>query len=375
MLDDRLRSPGWSIGESGLHFADLAPNLQQLVHPKAGPRTVKPAAKPSVLVQPATAAAKKSSANATKKAAPAKKAASKNATPDKTSPEKTTPEKTTPDKTAATTKATVPAKRATSKNEAAVADAPVTKKAAASRKSQAAEGAQVVEAAKVSTSTTAASSSTKAASPIKAASPVTAASPAKKAAAATKSVAAGSAKKAGKPAVAPAPDTKATPETTLAKSSTSDPLPAPTPARTTKRWFSPSSGQAKAADTKPPKYLIDKKWLEAQRALLYEERAKYTHNAEHLAAEAIALMADREPGDVQFDEESGEGDTLAVERDRDLALSAQARENVDEIDAALTRLDNGSYGICVASGEYIPQERLEALPQADKTVAAKTSIF
>lgn len=227
----------------------------------------------------------------------------------------------------------------------------------------------------MSASTTAASSSTKAASPHKAASPVKAASPAKKASAATKSVASASGKKAGKPAVAPAPDTKASPETTLANANNSDSLPAPTPARTTKRWFSPSSGQAKAADTKPPKYLTDKKWLEAQRALLYEERAKYTHNAEHLAAEAIALMADREPGDVQFDEESGEGDTLAVERDRDLALSAQARENVDEIDAALTRLDNGSYGICVASGEYIPQERLEALPQADKTVAAKTSIF
>ena len=69
------------------------------------------------------------------------------------------------------------------------------------------------------------------------------------------------------------------------------------------------------------------------------------------------------------------GRPLAVERDRDLALSAQARENVDEIDAALARLDGGTYGICVASGEYIPQERLEALPQADKTVAAKTSIF
>ena len=54
-----------------------------------------------------------------------------------------------------------------------------------------------------------------------------------------------------------------------------------------------------------------------------------------LRAEADALIEGREPGDVQFDEESGEGDTLAVERERDLALSAQARAAVDEIDAAL----------------------------------------
>ncbi len=59
-----------------------------------------------------------------------------------------------------------------------------------------------------------------------------------------------------------------------------------------------------------------------QRLALIEERAKQTSHAEVREAEAAALMADRDPGDVQFDEESGEGDTLAVERDRDLALSA-----------------------------------------------------
>ncbi len=139
---------------------------------------------------------------------------------------------------------------------------------------------------------------------------------------------------------------------------------------------------AKSADKSPakkapklPKFLTDKTWLAAQKKSLIEERRRYTHNAEALAAEAASLMADREPGDVQFDEESGEGDTLAVERDRDLALSAQAREKVDEIDAALERLDAGTYGICVTSGEIIPKERLEALPMAAKTVAAQTAMF
>ncbi len=126
-----------------------------------------------------------------------------------------------------------------------------------------------------------------------------------------------------------------------------------------------------------PKFLSDKKWLAARREELINERKRYTHNAEALAAEAAALMADREPGDVQFDEESGEGDTLAVERDRDLALSAQAREKVDEIDAALDRLDRGIYGQCIVggAGDYIPQERLEALPMAPKCIAHQTSMF
>jgi RNA polymerase-binding transcription factor DksA len=92
-------------------------------------------------------------------------------------------------------------------------------------------------------------------------------------------------------------------------------------------------------------------------------------------AEAVSLTENREPGDVQFDEESGEGDTLAVERERDLALSAQARAAIDEIDAALERLDAGTYGICRVSGLPIPKERLKAIPYATERVEYKVGGF
>ncbi|MDZ7677141.1 MAG: TraR/DksA C4-type zinc finger protein [Acidimicrobiales bacterium] len=117
------------------------------------------------------------------------------------------------------------------------------------------------------------------------------------------------------------------------------------------------------------------KFLEHQRQALLKERARYTHQADSLKAEADLLMLDRDPGDVQFDDESGEGDTVAVERERDLALSAQARAAVDEIDAALARIDNGTYGICVTSGLPIPKERLEAIPWAAERVEFKVGGF
>ena len=94
-----------------------------------------------------------------------------------------------------------------------------------------------------------------------------------------------------------------------------------------------------------------------------------------MLAEAESLTADREPGDVQFDEESGEGDTLAVERERDLALSAQALAEVEEIDAALERIDAGTYGICRASQQAIPKERLKAIPWATERVEYKVGGF
>ncbi len=112
-------------------------------------------------------------------------------------------------------------------------------------------------------------------------------------------------------------------------------------------------------------------FLKQQKAELLREREKYTRSAISYREEADALMLDREPGDVQFDEESGEGDSLAVERERDLALSAQAQQAVDEIDAALQRLEDGVYGICVESGKPIPNERLEAIPWADQRVEVK----
>ena len=122
---------------------------------------------------------------------------------------------------------------------------------------------------------------------------------------------------------------------------------------------------------KKPKSPFGKKFIGEMKARLEEERAKYLHSEETYRAEADALIEGREPGDVQFDEESGEGDTLAVERERDLALSNQARQAVEQIDAALDRIKAGTYGICVASGKSIPQERLRAIPWAAERVEYK----
>ena len=127
-------------------------------------------------------------------------------------------------------------------------------------------------------------------------------------------------------------------------------------------------------DKKPPpkrKGPLDK-FLTQQLATLEEERANYLRQAESLRAEADSLVDDREPGDVQFDEESGEGDTLAVERERDLALSAQARAAIEEIDAAIARIHDGTYGTCQNCGAAIPKERLKALPQAALCVKCKS---
>jgi len=127
----------------------------------------------------------------------------------------------------------------------------------------------------------------------------------------------------------------------------------------------------KAPVKKVIKSRLAKKFVDQMKARLLEERGKYLQTAEDMRAEADSLFADREPGDVQFDEESGEGDTLAVERERGLALSSQATSAVQQIDEALARIKAGTYGICVSSGLPIPKERLEAIPWAAMRVEYK----
>ena len=127
----------------------------------------------------------------------------------------------------------------------------------------------------------------------------------------------------------------------------------------------------KAPVKKAPKTPFGKKFLDEQKKALLAERARYVQSADTLQAEADSLLEDRDPGDVQFDDESGEGDTLAVERDLDLALSAQARDAVEEIDEALDRIRRRVYGVCVKSGKNIPKERLKAIPWVAERVEFK----
>lgn len=180
---------------------------------------------------------------------------------------------------------------------------------------------------------------------------------AKKTSGATKVVGANKTAKATKPARAHKTVGKATPTRKAATGATA------------KRTAASRSGRGRTAAAKSP---YSAKFVAQQEQALIEERATYFQQAETLRAEADAMVADYEPGDVQFDEESGEGDTISTERERDLQLSAQARQMVDEIDAALVKVKDGTYGICEASGQPIPRERLEAIPWARVRVEYKT---
>jgi RNA polymerase-binding transcription factor DksA len=188
----------------------------------------------------------------------------------------------------------------------------------------------------------------------------------------------------GKPRVA-APTKKAVKPTPAAsdKKATAKPSPAPTattPPPAPKSTKSATDTMTNDTQLPKPKFSkdglgytkdFDLAFIKAQYDMLQQERIHLTGQAKRLEDEAHQLVEEAEMGDVQFDDEGGEGDTMVVERERDLALSAQARDAVAEIDAALVRIAEGTYGYSVLSGRPIPKERLEAIPWSSVLVEEK----
>lgn len=91
-------------------------------------------------------------------------------------------------------------------------------------------------------------------------------------------------------------------------------------------------------------------------ARLHEERQRFLD----------LYSNDLRSGQEAYDEGGDEGDRASTASTRELmySLSANEREQFRLIEEALERLAQGSYGVCLYSGEPIPIARLDALPWA-----------
>jgi len=99
------------------------------------------------------------------------------------------------------------------------------------------------------------------------------------------------------------------------------------------------------------------------REVLLAERARARSRAAALEREFAGIAAAAsEPG--TDDEHDPEGATLAFERQHTAALLERAVDQIAEIDAAIRRLDEGTYGSCVRCGQPVGEGRLAARPAA-----------
>jgi DnaK suppressor protein len=96
------------------------------------------------------------------------------------------------------------------------------------------------------------------------------------------------------------------------------------------------------------------------RELLAEERRRIEHALAGLRHADVGELADQDGPADQASE------LYADELDE--GLSGDLREALAAIERAEARLEQGTYGLSVESGEPIPEERLEAFPTAERTV-------
>jgi RNA polymerase-binding protein DksA len=101
------------------------------------------------------------------------------------------------------------------------------------------------------------------------------------------------------------------------------------------------------------------------RALLLEERERVQSAIAHLRADHPGSLDDEvEEVAASADSHLGEAAAATVNREIDYTLGENSEQILSEIEAALKRLDDGTYGTCTACGKEIGIERLEAYPWA-----------
>jgi len=103
---------------------------------------------------------------------------------------------------------------------------------------------------------------------------------------------------------------------------------------------------------------LDKAFLKKMKEHLLEERKKLLASLADQSEDMRGLIKTVDSGD--------EADVAADVIDRTLltALGTQDANRLQQIDNALDRINQGTYGRCVKCGKEIPEERLEVLPYA-----------
>ncbi len=102
------------------------------------------------------------------------------------------------------------------------------------------------------------------------------------------------------------------------------------------------------------------------RALLEQERERIKNAIEYLHQENPGNMEEElgELGGRGTDNHMGDMASVTFDRELDQGLEVGAQQTLEQIERALARIDEGTYGTCERCGKPIPEERLRARPWA-----------
>ena len=100
------------------------------------------------------------------------------------------------------------------------------------------------------------------------------------------------------------------------------------------------------------------------RDALQEERRRVQAAIDNLHEENPGSLSDETGEDSFYDNHLADTATVTYDRELDYTLEENSEHVLAEIDAALKRIEDGTYGTCTNCGKQIAPERLEARPWA-----------
>jgi DnaK suppressor protein len=114
--------------------------------------------------------------------------------------------------------------------------------------------------------------------------------------------------------------------------------------------------------------MLDQEFVDDQRQRLIDLRDELTRLRDDLDEDEVEL----EGGGDDFSEtDSGDMSQSIFDREMDASVGEGIERRLGEVERALQKIEDGTYGVCDDTGEEIPRGRLEAVPEAIRTVEAQ----
>lgn len=115
---------------------------------------------------------------------------------------------------------------------------------------------------------------------------------------------------------------------------------------------------------------LDESFVNDQKQRLLELKAELERMRDGLDED----QRDRADGEGDYTEhDSGDLSQSIFSREMDATIEGQVGRRLEDVERALEKIEEGSYGVCDDTGEEIPKGRLEAVPEAIRTVEAQQS--
>ena len=113
---------------------------------------------------------------------------------------------------------------------------------------------------------------------------------------------------------------------------------------------------------------LDQDFIDQQGQRLIDLKGELTSLRDGLDEDEVEL----EGGGDDFSEtDSGDMSQSIFDREMDASVGEGIERRLREVERALQKIEEGTYGVCDDTGEEIPTGRLEAVPEAIRTVEAQ----